>query len=630
MATAAKRRRPPPKPAPEPPAPRPADAVTRMGRDWQPTARAAAACPVCRAFGPIPPLLADGGHVLHRCPTCRACFYADRTMPDYEREEEPGFYQQLYLEQNGSIHHMLGTLFLVETEGVDSLLDVGCGFGFSVDMAAKSLGWRAVGIDPSHYAREGARLLGADIRKAYLTETTELGAPFGLVVASEVIEHVPDPDAFLLILRRWLQPGRTLVLTTPDADAVQPGAGEAELVSILAVGTHLVLFSAAALEVALSRAGFAHVEVTRQGNTLVALASDAPLRRMADSASRHIHAYQDYLRHLVESAPVGTPLWNGAAGRLLQLRAESAPLEEMHALFARVAEAWREGFGIDLARLRLPGQYPEQVIAEAAVHADAAKRLMWRMGAEQPVNLATVLFCRAILEARRPGRLPEEVLRWARPAHVHAVQTARILMGATMVDLDLAQTAWRARLMIVDALTEAAPEMEIELLVGLATVRPANLSQLTNAPPGMLVARVAPCFTRLAQEQRLDEALCLEPWLRNLDVLAPALVGQPIMLFLVLFGLGSIYLAHLKRADSAANAFERLASETAARSGTPRAQEFHAAALNHLAMVQQLRIEQRRASDGLHDPAVGCQAAVWAGSSLLEHDHAVVEVHRQG
>ena len=133
------------------------------------------------------------------------------------------------------------------------------------------------GIDPSHYAREGAALLGADIRKDYLTAETDLGEPFGLVVASEVIEHVPDPDGFLQVLRRWLRPGATLVMTTPDADAIQPGAGEAELVSILAVGTHLVLFSAQSLELALRRAGFAHVEVEARHNNLVALASDQPI-----------------------------------------------------------------------------------------------------------------------------------------------------------------------------------------------------------------------------------------------------------------------------------------------------------------------------------------------------------------
>lgn len=385
-------------------------------------------------------------------------------MPDYEREEAVGFYQQLYLEQNASIHHILGTLFLVDTEGVDSFLDVGCGFGFAVDLA-RMFGWRATGIDPSHYAEQGARLLQADIRKQYLTEHTDLGAPFGLVAASEVIEHVPDPDAFLLILRRWLQPGRTLVLTTPNADAIAPGAGEAELVSILAVGTHLILFSPPALELALARAGFAHVEVTTQGNTLIALASDTPLRRSPDAAHRHIHAYQDYLRHLLATAPEGTPLWNGAAGRLLQLRAEHAPQDELHALFAQVAAAWNTTYAIDLPRLRLPGTFPEPEIAAAEKSLDAAKALMWRLGARHPINLATILFSRALTESRRPGRLPEEVLRWARPAYVHAVHTTRVLAAGTMIDLDLRQTARRARLMMVDALVELAPEMEGEIRV---------------------------------------------------------------------------------------------------------------------------------------------------------------------
>ena len=518
---------------------RPAAARDRV---WGPAAAAAAACPVCRAFGPIPALLEDNGHVLHRCPTCRTCFYAERVMPDYEREMEVGFYQQLYLEQNGSIHHMLGTLFMVDTEGVDSFLDVGCGFGFAVDMAAKSFGWRAVGIDPAHYAREGARLLQADIRKEYLTEATDLGAPFGLVVASEVIEHVPDPDAFLLILRRWLEPGRVLILTTPNADAIAADAGEAELVSILAIGTHLMLFSAGSLELALGRAGFGHVDVEVRGNTLVALASDAPIRRPADGAWRHIHAYQDYLVHLVDSAPAGSPLWNGAAGRLMQLQVEGGAPEQLHELFARVAAAWEAEYGIDLVRLRLPAPTGEHEQGEA-LRNGTAKELMWALGARQPINLATVLFCRALMEARRPGRLPEEVLRWARPAYVHAVNTMRVLAGGTMIDLDLRSTARRARALMLQMLAELAPELEPELLLaGPGAVGP--LRDLVAPPGEAMVVQVAPCFTRLVQANRFGEAQALEPWLRDLDVVARALGGAPGVLFYALFKLGLLRLVH--------------------------------------------------------------------------------------
>ncbi len=494
--------------------PHPAPAQAAPGRAWAPRRPAVRVCPVCAAAGPIPALLEERGHVLHRCPACRACFYADRTMPDYEEETEVPFYQQVYLEQNGSIHHVTRFLFMVDDDGIDSVLDVGCGFGFGVDLAARALGWRAVGIDPSHYAAAGAATLGADIRKGYLTDATELGDRFGLVIASEVIEHVPDPAAFLQVLRRWLRPGAVLILTTPDADAVQPEAGEAEMISILALGTHLFLFAAPALELVLRQAGFAHVSVESRANNLVALASDMPIRRRGDAEERHIQAYQTYLERLTETLEPGTKLWNGAAGRLLQLQVGWAPLERLHALFARVAAAWRAQPGIDLARLRLPEPLPE------AEFAGAGKPFMWRVGPRHPINLATVLFCRAQMEARRPGRLPEDVLRWARPAYVHAIETVRVLMAGTIIDLDLRQTAWRARLLIADCLAELAPELEGELLVGLGTPAPGALHGRVDPPPGMLAARMAPWFLRMVGMGRLDEAARVLPWLSDPAALA--------------------------------------------------------------------------------------------------------------
>lgn len=531
-------------------------------------------------------MLRDRGHVLHRCPACRACFYADRTAPQYETEIETPFYQQVYLEQNGSIHHVTRFLFMVDDDGIDSVLDVGCGFGFGVDMAAKSLGWRAVGIDPSHYGEAGAALLGADIRHGYLTAETALGEPFGLVVASEVIEHVPDPAGFLQILRRWLRAGATLVLTTPDADAVEPGAGEPELVSILAAGIHLFLFSAGSLELVLREAGFLHVEVEARNNGLVALASDRPIRRRADADARHIEAYQAYLGHLIETAPAGSPLWNGAAGRLLQLQAGALPLDGLYALFARIAEAWEARFGIDLRRGRLPEVVAEQALT-AAVRAGEGKGFMFRWGPGQPMNLATVLFSRAVMEARRPGRLPEDVLRWARPAYVHAVQAARVLAAGVMIDLDLRQTGWRARLLVADMLAELAPELEGELLVGLATPVEGGLQDRTGLPPGVLLPRLAPWFTRMVQADRFEEAARVEPWLRDVDGLVAATRGEPSVMYYALFTLGVLRLVGQNRAAEAAVVFGRLAAEADALRPDALAESFRRIAVEHVALAQE-------------------------------------------
>lgn len=525
-------------PAATPDAAQPAQPATPHGRDWRPARPPALRCEVCCTETPIPPLLAERGHVLHRCPPCPTCFYANRTMPDYAVQEEPGFYQQFHLEQNCSIHHATRFLFMADNPHA-TMLDVGCGFGYGVDLAAKALGWGAVGMDPSHFATAGRALLGEDIRTAYLTPETELGNRFGLVVASEVIEHVPDPAGFIGLLRRWLEPGGTLILTTPDADAITPEANEADMVSILALGTHLFLFSGASIALLLRRCGFAHVEVETRNNNLVAIASDAPIRRLPDGDARHVAAYRTYLEHLVDHAERGTPLWNGAAGRLMQLLAGGGEEPAVHRLFARIAEAWLPRYGIDLLRLRLPDLLPEAALALAR---DAArtKAFMWEFGARQPLNLATVLYRRAVLEARRPGRLPEDVLRWARPAYAHAVQALRVLLPASMIDLDLRATAGRAKLLITDCLVELAPELEVDVLLSLTTVSPPDRRDWQDVPLPMLVARMLPCFLAMIRTGRLDQARRMRHLVADAGLLGQATAGDAARLFEAVAGLAQL------------------------------------------------------------------------------------------
>ncbi|MBV8911899.1 MAG: methyltransferase domain-containing protein, partial [Acetobacteraceae bacterium] len=523
---------------------------------WRPPGAAVeGACPVCDTPGPHPVLLVADGEVLGRCRKCASCFYEHRVVYDYEREKDADVLRQLYLEQNASIYHQTRFLFAVENEAA-SVLDVGCGFGYPVDVAAKVLDWRAVGVDPSFYAREGAALLKADIRKEYLTEDSVLGPPFGMVMASEVIEHVPDPYAFLALLRRWLEPGGTLVLTTPDSAALEPGIGAGSLIGILALKVHLILFTRESLGAALRRAGFRHVQVESAQDNLVAYASDRPLRFREDAAERHVQAYRRYLEHLVETAEPGCALWNGGAGRLVSLLAGDADLPTLQALFARIGSAWRDRFGIDLARLRLPELIPES----AFIAGDPATKPA-ALAETQPLNLAGVLFNRAVLEYRTPGRTPEGVLRYARPAYLQAVQTRRILQAEDMIDLDLKVTAWRARQLIIDCLAELAPEVEGELLRGLAEPSPGDLHDRVDPSPEALVARIAPWFSRTVQADRFDEARRLEAWMRDLDLLCTATAAEPERKFRGLFTIGVLRLIAQHDPAGALDAFERMAVE---------------------------------------------------------------------
>ena len=103
-------------------------------------------------------------------------------------------------------------------------IDVGCGGGLATEPLAR-LGARATGLDVTEEnvaaAKAHAAAEGLDID--YRVETAEAlaatGAQYDLVVSLEVVEHVPDPDAFLRAVSALVAPGGLLILATINRTA---------------------------------------------------------------------------------------------------------------------------------------------------------------------------------------------------------------------------------------------------------------------------------------------------------------------------------------------------------------------------------------------------------------------------
>ncbi|SNB65287.1 3-demethylubiquinone-9 3-methyltransferase [Arboricoccus pini] len=112
--------------------------------------------------------------------------------------------------------------------GVDSaaalsglaVLDVGCGGGLLAEPLAR-LGARMTGVDLEaalidvanrHAAASGLEI---DYRVATTDQLIEEDLRFDAVIASEVIEHVADPQAFVSSLAHLVRPGGLVLLSTP-------------------------------------------------------------------------------------------------------------------------------------------------------------------------------------------------------------------------------------------------------------------------------------------------------------------------------------------------------------------------------------------------------------------------------
>lgn len=154
-----------------------------------------------------------------------------------------------------------------------AVLDVGCGAGLASEPLSR-LGAAVTGIDPSPEMVEAARRHAAETGAegvAYEAATLEgvaaSGRRFDLVLALEVVEHVPDVPAFLAPLAEAARPGGLVVLSTLSrtlASLAKGIVGAEYLLGWLPRGTHdwRAFLTPAELARHLRRAGLRPVDVT--------------------------------------------------------------------------------------------------------------------------------------------------------------------------------------------------------------------------------------------------------------------------------------------------------------------------------------------------------------------------------
>jgi SAM-dependent methyltransferase len=93
-----------------------------------------------------------------------------------------------------------------------SILELGCGHGLILQSLRDC---DAIGVEIDESEAAMAQASGFDVRVGHAGHY-DAGRKFDVVIASEVIEHMLDPQSLLENAARHLRPGGKLLLTTPN------------------------------------------------------------------------------------------------------------------------------------------------------------------------------------------------------------------------------------------------------------------------------------------------------------------------------------------------------------------------------------------------------------------------------
>jgi 2-polyprenyl-3-methyl-5-hydroxy-6-metoxy-1,4-benzoquinol methylase len=143
------------------------------------------------------------------------------------------------------------------------LLDVGFGAGTLLE-ATRRAGWNSFGVEVSERAVQHVRNMGFEVFGGTLQEAAYPEDYFDVVTASELLEHVPDPQEVLNDIARVLRPGGLLWLTTPHGCGVSARMLGLKW-STVSPPEHLQLFSRSGSRKILAAARLRPVRIATEG-----------------------------------------------------------------------------------------------------------------------------------------------------------------------------------------------------------------------------------------------------------------------------------------------------------------------------------------------------------------------------
>jgi SAM-dependent methyltransferase len=234
------------------------------------------ACPICGSGGAAP-LFRQTDRLYHatarefavvRCESCGLRRLDPQPTPEELRQYYPESYwfapdggpagrlEEAYRRIVLGDHVRFVESALRRSAARGPLLDVGSGGGLFLGML-RARGFRGVGLDVSPQGAAVAwRLQGVPTICAQLEKAPLRPGAFAAITMFHVLEHLPDPRAFLRAARNLLAPDGRLIVQIPNAASWQGRLLGRRWMWNLDVPRHLFDYRAADLEKLLDRCGF--------------------------------------------------------------------------------------------------------------------------------------------------------------------------------------------------------------------------------------------------------------------------------------------------------------------------------------------------------------------------------------
>ncbi len=149
----------------------------------------------------------------------------------------------------------------LKTQGASSLFEFGASQGAFLALAREA-GFQARGVELASASIEYGRqklALGATLEQGVWRARRPDEPQVDVVCAFEVLEHSEDPIDFLLMMKSWLRPGGSVLLSVPNAQRLSVRLGRRESQDF--PPHHLMYWTPRALELAVRRVALFPVEV---------------------------------------------------------------------------------------------------------------------------------------------------------------------------------------------------------------------------------------------------------------------------------------------------------------------------------------------------------------------------------